>query len=88
MAAARSILIERLSATSPADRRDVVRFTQAEVRLVDHRRPFAKLGDIAVLQGELVLGLGRPRADIDILGGLHEERDALLGVERGSRAGQ
>ncbi len=36
-------------------------------------RPLVQFGQVGVLQGVLVLGLGQPPADADILGGLQEQ---------------
>ena len=45
--------------------------------LEEHRRPLAELAGVGVSQRVLVLRLGQPRADGDVLRGLHVERDAL-----------
>ena len=50
---------------------------QASESVEEQRGPVIQLGRIGVGERELVLGLGQARADGDVLGRLHIERDAL-----------
>ena len=43
----------------------------------EQRRPMVEFAGIGVVQGVLKLGLVQPRADGDVLRGLHVKRDAL-----------
>ena len=61
---------------------DIGELRQSLQLLQQKRRPVIELVAVHVDQRVLVLRLGQPRADIDVLRGLHVERDALDRLQR------
>ena len=66
---------------------DVAQFRQRLHLGQDLRRPLVQLGQIGVLQREFELGSGRPAAEPDVLGRLHEQPRAFDLLELGAEPG-